>query len=79
MTQAQLAQKINEKPVVINQYENGKAIPNGLVSCFFCLYLPFYLNRKHPCLTLAFAIFIQLISKIERALGTKLPRPAKKK
>eukprot|EP00174_Griffithsia_okiensis_P000787 GO256345.1.p1 GENE.GO256345.1~~GO256345.1.p1 ORF type:complete len:135 (+),score=11.87 GO256345.1:123-527(+) len=49
MTQAALAQAINEKPAVINQYENGKAIPNG-----------------------------QLISKIERALGAKLPRPPKK-
>lgn len=45
MTQAKLAQAINEKPAVINQYENGKAIPNG-----------------------------QIISKIERALGCKLPR-----
>lgn len=31
MTQAKLAQAINEKPAVINQYENGKAIPNGQV------------------------------------------------
>jgi putative transcription factor len=45
MTQAKLAQAINEKPQVINQYENGSAIPNG-----------------------------QLIAKIERALGCKLPR-----
>jgi putative transcription factor len=29
MTQAKLAQAINEKPQVINQYENGTAIPNG--------------------------------------------------
>ena len=28
LTQAQLAQMINEKPQVINDYENGKAIPN---------------------------------------------------
>lgn len=28
MTQVQLAQKINEKPQVINDYESGKAIPN---------------------------------------------------
>ena len=28
MSQAQLAQAINEKPAVINQYESGKAIPN---------------------------------------------------
>lgn len=45
MTQAKLAQAINEKPQIINTYENGKAIPNG-----------------------------QIITKIERALGAKLPR-----
>ena len=28
MTQAQLAQAINEKPQIINEYESGKAIPN---------------------------------------------------
>ncbi|CDF34194.1 Multiprotein bridging factor 1 [Chondrus crispus] len=50
MTQAKLAQAINEKPAVVNTYENGKAIPNG-----------------------------QIIVKMERALGTKLPRPSKKK
>ena len=27
-TQAQLAQQINEKPNVIQEYESGKAIPN---------------------------------------------------
>ncbi|OSX69061.1 hypothetical protein BU14_1910s0001 [Porphyra umbilicalis] len=42
-SQAQLAQAINEKPAVINQYEAGKALPNS-----------------------------QIISKMERALGTKL-------
>lgn len=31
MTQAQLAQAINEKPQVINEYESGKAIPNGAI------------------------------------------------
>lgn len=31
MTQAQLAQAINEKPQVINEYESGKAIPNQQV------------------------------------------------
>lgn len=31
LTQAKLAQAINEKPAVVNQYENGKAIPNGQV------------------------------------------------
>jgi len=30
-TQAQLAQAINEKPQVVNQYESGKAIPNGQI------------------------------------------------
>eukprot|EP00033_Pygsuia_biforma_P000826 GCRY01000961.1.p1 GENE.GCRY01000961.1~~GCRY01000961.1.p1 ORF type:complete len:139 (+),score=18.97 GCRY01000961.1:141-557(+) len=28
MTQKELAQKINEKPQVVNEYEAGKAIPN---------------------------------------------------
>jgi len=28
LTQAQLAQLVNEKPSVINEYESGKAIPN---------------------------------------------------
>lgn len=28
LTQAQLAQQINEKPQVIQEYEQGKAIPN---------------------------------------------------
>mmetsp|Transcript_17056 Transcript_17056/g.35477 ORF Transcript_17056/g.35477 Transcript_17056/m.35477 type:complete len:140 (-) Transcript_17056:967-1386(-) len=31
MTQSQLAQAINEKPAVVNQYESGKAIPNNQV------------------------------------------------
>jgi DNA-binding XRE family transcriptional regulator len=31
MTQAQLAQAINEKPQIINEYECGKAIPNPQV------------------------------------------------
>ncbi|KAL8433812.1 hypothetical protein Efla_005399 [Eimeria flavescens] len=31
MTQAQLAQAINEKPSVISEYESGKAIPNGAI------------------------------------------------
>eukprot|EP00578_Thalassiosira_sp_NH16_P024201 CAMPEP_0181102786 /NCGR_PEP_ID=MMETSP1071-20121207/14505_1 /TAXON_ID=35127 /ORGANISM="Thalassiosira sp., Strain NH16" /LENGTH=169 /DNA_ID=CAMNT_0023185791 /DNA_START=99 /DNA_END=608 /DNA_ORIENTATION=+ len=49
MTQKDLATKINEKPQIVGEYENGKAIPNG-----------------------------QLISKMERVLGVKLPRPGKK-
>ena len=28
MTQKELAQKINVKPAIINEYESGKAIPN---------------------------------------------------
>ena len=31
MTQAQLAQAINEKPQIIQEYESGKAIPNGAI------------------------------------------------
>lgn len=49
MTQKDLATAINEKPQVIGEYENGKAIPNG-----------------------------QIIVKMERKLGCKLPRPGKK-
>merc|ERR1712165_448349 len=49
MSQKDLATAINEKPQVIAEYENGKAIPNG-----------------------------QIIVKIERKLGCKLPRPGKK-
>ena len=42
-TQKELAQKISEKPQVINDYESGRAIPNN-----------------------------QILSKMERVLGTKL-------
>ncbi|KAF5825868.1 DNA binding helix-turn helix protein [Dunaliella salina] len=31
LTQAQLAQKINEKPQIIQEYENGKAIPSSQI------------------------------------------------
>ncbi|KEH24683.1 DNA-binding helix turn-helix protein [Medicago truncatula] len=31
LTQAQLAQIINEKPQVIKEYESGKAIPNQMI------------------------------------------------
>merc|ERR1711879_444534 len=31
MTQAQMATAINEKSTVINEYESGKAIPNGAI------------------------------------------------
>lgn len=31
MTQAQLAQQINEKPQIVQEYEQGKAIPNNQV------------------------------------------------
>ncbi len=49
ITQKELATKINEKPQVVGEYENGKAIPNA-----------------------------QIINKLERELGVKLPRPGKK-
>jgi len=49
-TQAQLAQAINVKQSVINEYESGKAIPDP-----------------------------QVISKLNRALGTVLPKIPKKK
>lgn len=48
MSQADLARRVNEKQSVINEYESGRAIPNGAV-----------------------------ISKIEKALNCRLPRPAK--
>eukprot|EP01055_Gregarina_sp_Pseudo9_P001727 Gregarina_sp_Pseudo_9__1726@NODE_216_length_3573_cov_22_949349_g201_i0_p5_GENE_NODE_216_length_3573_cov_22_949349_g201_i0NODE_216_length_3573_cov_22_949349_g201_i0_p5_ORF_typecomplete_len144_score19_20HTH_3/PF01381_22/2_4e09MBF1/PF08523_10/1_1e08MBF1/PF08523_10/9_3e02HTH_19/PF12844_7/6_1e07HTH_31/PF13560_6/4e02HTH_31/PF13560_6/1_2e05HTH_37/PF13744_6/9_1e05MqsA_antitoxin/PF15731_5/0_00041HTH_26/PF13443_6/2_4e03HTH_26/PF13443_6/0_074HTH_25/PF13413_6/0_048Phage_CI_repr/PF07022_13/4_1e03Phage_CI_rep len=31
MTQADLAKQINEKPSVVNDYEGGRAIPNGAI------------------------------------------------
>ena len=31
MTQAQLAQAINEKPQTVQEYEQGKAIPNNQI------------------------------------------------
>ena len=45
LTQAALAATVNEKPTVINDYESGKAIPNGAI-----------------------------ISKLNRALGVRLPK-----
>lgn len=50
LTQKQLAAQLNIKPAVIQEYEQGKAQPNG-----------------------------QLISRLDRALGCKLPRPAAKR
>ena len=50
LTQKQLAAQLNIKPAIIQQYEQGKAQPNG-----------------------------QLISRLDRVLGCKLPRPSKKK
>ena len=47
-TQKDLALKLNIKPVVINDYETGKAVPDNA-----------------------------LISRMERALGVKLPRAPK--
>eukprot|EP00600_Ochromonadales_sp_CCMP1393_P015322 CAMPEP_0175034042 /NCGR_PEP_ID=MMETSP0005-20121125/22374_1 /TAXON_ID=420556 /ORGANISM="Ochromonas sp., Strain CCMP1393" /LENGTH=137 /DNA_ID=CAMNT_0016294805 /DNA_START=47 /DNA_END=460 /DNA_ORIENTATION=+ len=48
MTQKQLATAINEKPQIVQEYESGKAIPNG-----------------------------QILQKLDRALGTHLPRGKK--
>ena len=45
INQKQFAQSLNEKPSIVQQYEQGKAVPNP-----------------------------QLIVKMERALGCKLPR-----
>lgn len=50
MSQKDLASKIHEKPIVISQYEAGKAIPNA-----------------------------QVIQKLTRALGCKLPKATKAK
>ena len=50
LTQKALAQKIQEKPAVIQQLEQGKSKPNN-----------------------------NLMRKLERALGTKLPRDKKQK
>ena len=50
LTQKQLAQHLNEKPALINDYESGRAIPDNA-----------------------------LVAKIERVLGSKLPRQPKKK
>ena len=50
MTQKDLALAIMEKPTLINDYEAGRAIPNG-----------------------------NILSKLDRALNVRLPRPAKKK
>ena len=47
-SQQQLANAINQPPKTVQEYENGKAVPNP-----------------------------QIISKIERALGVKLPRKKK--
>lgn len=50
LTQKQLAAQLNIKPAIIQEYEQGKAQPNG-----------------------------QLISRLDRILGCKLPRPSKTK
>jgi putative transcription factor len=47
-SQLQLANAINQPPKTVQEYENGKAVPNP-----------------------------QIVSKIERALGVKLPRKKK--
>mmetsp|Transcript_15382 Transcript_15382/g.14745 ORF Transcript_15382/g.14745 Transcript_15382/m.14745 type:complete len:139 (+) Transcript_15382:204-620(+) len=48
MTQTDLARAINERPQIIQEYESGKAIPNGAI-----------------------------LSKLDKALGTHLPRGKK--
>jgi len=50
MSQSDLAKAINEKQSVVNEYENGKAIPNGAI-----------------------------VTKLNRALGARLPKAAEKK
>lgn len=45
MTQSQLAQSINERPQVIQEYENGKAIPNPQVLSKLSRVLGVHLRR----------------------------------
>lgn len=47
MTQKDLAQKINEKPNVINEYESGKAIPNQQILSKLEHVLGTYLRGKN--------------------------------
>jgi ribosome-binding protein aMBF1 (putative translation factor) len=54
MTQKELATKICEKPQVVNEYENGKAVPNQVSKFTISFHLPLervnartiYLNRQ---------------------------------
>ncbi|KAE8691851.1 Multiprotein-bridging factor 1a [Hibiscus syriacus] len=46
LTQAQLAQMINEKPQIIQEYESGKAIPNQQIICKLERALGAKLRRK---------------------------------
>lgn len=56
LTQAQLAQLINEKPQIINEYENGKAIPNpqvrGMMDLFSSLIKLFNYSRIYTVMRL---------------------------
>lgn len=45
-TQKELAQKINEKPQVINEYESGKAVPNSQISNKIQRALNMYISGK---------------------------------
>jgi len=47
MTQKELATKINEKPQVVQEYENGKAIPNSQVTNKIQKALGIYITGKN--------------------------------
>lgn len=57
LTQAKLAQAINEKPAVINQYENGKAIPNGQVSLLQIVNLALCCFNRHTLTNVQFLTY----------------------
>lgn len=46
LTQAQLAQAINERPQIIQQYENAQAVPNGQILAKLDRALGTHLPRK---------------------------------
>jgi len=45
-TQKELAQKINEKPQVVNEYESGKAVPNSQITNKIQRALNMYISGK---------------------------------
>merc|ERR1712110_1289730 len=47
MTQKELATKINEKPQIVQEYENGKAIPNSQVTNKIQKALGIYISGKN--------------------------------